>query len=139
MFNRRRNLKGIYVLIIRLNQAVIAEIGALGKLSFDEGLYAYVGSAQNRLEHRVARHKRREKRLFWHIDYLLSNPAAQVTDVFFGKGRKSEECKTAQMLAKKALAIAGFGCSDCRCVSHLFYTKNFDFLLSEAEFSNFAF
>jgi len=123
-----KRLKGVYVLIIRINQAIQLKIGALGELAFAEGLYAYVGSAQNNLELRVARHRRKEKRLFWHIDYLLNNEAAEVMTVYYKPGRKTEECKIASLLEANAQPIAGFGCSDCNCNSHLFWVKNFGFL-----------
>jgi Uri superfamily endonuclease len=61
-------LKGIYVLIVKINKTINVNIGALGLLNFPEGLYAYVGSAQNNLELRVKRHQSKEKRLFWHIN-----------------------------------------------------------------------
>lgn len=121
-------LKGVYVLIIQINHAVQLKIGALGELAFAEGLYAYVGSAQNNLELRVARHERKEKRLFWHIDYLLSDEAAKTIAVYYKTGCKAEECKIASLLEENAQSIVGFGCSDCSCSSHLFHAKNFNFL-----------
>jgi len=121
-------LKGIYVLIVEINKTISVNIGALGLLTFPSGLYAYVGSAQNNLELRVKRHQSREKRLFWHIDYLLNNEAAKVKDVYFAKGIKAKECKIASLLEKNAEPIAGFGCSDCHCESHLFHAENFSFL-----------
>jgi Uri superfamily endonuclease len=123
-----KRLKGIYVLIIQINQAIQPKIGALGELAFTEGLYAYVGSAQNNLELRVARHRRKEKRLFWHIDYLLNNEAAKVISVYHKPGCKTEECRIASLLEANAQPIAGFGCSDCSCSSHIFHAQNFDFL-----------
>ncbi len=121
-------MKGIYVLIVQVKKPIQTEIGALGKLTFAEGLYAYVGSAQNNLELRVARHRRKEKRLFWHIDYLLNNEAAEVIAVYQNAGDRTEECRIASLLESNAQPIAGFGCSDCSCHSHLFRAKNFDFL-----------
>jgi Uri superfamily endonuclease len=122
-------LKGIYVLIIRVDKSIQTRIGALGDLTFNGGLYAYVGSAQNNLERRVLRHQRKEKRLFWHIDYLLNNPAAKIIDALYKPSGKSEECKIASLLAQNGCTpIIGFGCSDCQCSSHLFQALSFDFL-----------
>jgi Uri superfamily endonuclease len=121
-------LKGIYVLIVEISKTISVNVGALGLLVFPWGLYAYVGSAQNNLELRVKRHQSREKRLFWHIDYLLNNEAANVIGVYYTQGNKAEECKIASLLDKNAEPIAGFGCSDCNCESHLFHAKNFSFL-----------
>ena len=121
-------MKGIYVLIIKLSNTVSVEVGALGKLTFDGGLYAYVGSAQNNLELRVQRHKRKKKQLFWHIDYLLNDKAATITDVLYTLGDKPKECQIASKLAEKSEPIKGFGCSDCHCTSHLFHAESFQFL-----------
>jgi Uri superfamily endonuclease len=66
--------------------------------------------------------------LFWHIDYLLNSEAAKVMAVYYKPGRKTEECKMAGLLEANAQPIAGFGCSDCSCSSHLFHAQNFDFL-----------
>ena len=133
----QKPLKGIYVLIIRVNSVIHPKIGALGMLTFPVGFYAYVGSAQNNLELRVKRHESRQKRLFWHIDYLLNNEAARVVDVYFVLGRKTKECVIASLLEKNAEAIAGFGCSDCRCRSHLFHAQDFGFLQEHMQLLKF--
>lgn len=121
-------MKGIYALIISVDKAIQIKIGGLGELTFPEGLYAYVGSAQNNLELRVARHRRREKSLFWHIDYLVNDEAAKVTCVYFAQGSKTDECRIARLFEKNAKPIVGFGCSDCRCKSHLFRVQDFGFI-----------
>ena len=121
-------MKGIYVLIIRVNTIIHQTIGALGELTFPVGLYAYVGSAQNNLELRVKRHIGRKKRLFWHIDYLLNSQAAKVLGVYYMEGGKAKECGIAGLLQKNSELIAGFGCSDCHCRSHLFHVQDFSFL-----------
>ncbi len=122
------SLKGIYVLIIRLDGDADVNIGALGERTFKKGLYAYVGSAQNNLEQRVKRHLRKEKRKFWHIDYLLDSNATKVVEVLYRQGGKAEECTLANLLAKTGEAVNGFGCSDCHCKSHLFRTSDTRFL-----------
>jgi Uri superfamily endonuclease len=121
-------LQGIYVLIIQVTKDINLNIGALGKIAFTKGLYAYVGSAQTNLEQRIKRHLRKEKRRFWHIDYLLDNPAAKITKVLFKKANKTEECKTAKIISKKAKPIPNFGSSDCNCKSHLYHIKNYTLL-----------
>ena len=85
----KQKMKGIYVLIIKLHANIRISIGALGELAFPAGLYAYVGSAQNSLEKRATRHLRKEKRLFWHIDYLLDNEAAKIIDLFYKQSEKT--------------------------------------------------
>jgi Uri superfamily endonuclease len=129
-------LKGIYVLIIKINKPIRPKVGALGEVAFEAGLYAYVGSAQNNLESRVKRHLRKEKRLFWHIDYLLADPAANVTEVYCLEGDKTCECKIAQLLSQHGKPVAGFGCSDCRCSSHLFSSDSFAVLKKQMHLLN---
>ncbi len=126
-------MKGIYVLIIRVSKDINVNVGALGRKNFAKGLYAYVGSAQTNLEQRVKRHLRREKRLFWHIDYLLANEAAKITQVLFKQADKTWECKTATRIGENGTPIAGFGCSDCRCRSHLFRIGDCKFLLGSMQ------
>ncbi len=93
-------MKGVYVLIIKIDKDIQEKIGALGKIRFQRGTYAYVGSAQNGLEKRVARHLSDKKTLFWHIDYLLNNRYAKVAKVFYRTAGKSEECRIADRLNK---------------------------------------
>ena len=120
-------MKGIYVLIIQVTNDAVVQVGALGKLTFPKGMYAYVGSAQNNLEKRVSRHLRREKRRFWHIDYLLDNDAAKIIAVFHKQADKSGECAVAKTIGEKSEAVKGFGSSDCNCKSHLFRVEDYVF------------
>jgi len=121
-------LNGIYVLIIQVSNDVAVQVGALGKLTFKKGLYAYVGSAQVNLEQRVRRHLLKEKRKFWHIDYLLGNYAAKVLGVFHKQADKTEECAVAREISERGRGVAGFGASDCNCKSHLFRVEGCGFL-----------
>lgn len=121
-------MKGIYVLVISVSKDVKVDIGALGSISFEKGLYAYVGSAQSGLERRVKRHLGRVKRKFWHIDHLLDNKPVKVVKVFYNKAGKSEECRIAEELGESGIAVMNFGCSDCSCISHLYKVENYDFL-----------
>jgi Uri superfamily endonuclease len=121
-------VKGIYVLIIRLDSNADVKVGALGEVSLKAGTYAYVGSAQANLEQRVRRHLRKEKRLFWHIDYLLANEHSKVEQVLYMEGEKPAECMTARQIADQGEPIVGFGCSDCHCLSHLFRIDDYAFL-----------
>lgn len=88
------------------------EVGKLGSILFKKGTYIYVGSAPS--EKRLERHLREDKKLHWHIDYLLEK--ALTTKIYIVKGK---ECEVAQKIDLPC--IKGFGCSDCRCDSHLFY------------------
>lgn len=121
-------MKGVYVLLIQLTKNVDLKIGKLGSLSFGEGLYAYVGSAQVGLEKRIERHLRKEKSIFWHIDYLLMSRYSKITKVFCLDAGKRAECAIAGQIESEGEAIVGFGCSDCSCRSHLFRLRDFEFL-----------
>ena len=122
-------MRGIYVLVFKIGRKLQAKIGSLGRMKFDKGIYAYVGSAQNNLEKRIARHKSKNKKKFWHIDYLLDNEFTKVLDIFYKNSRRLEECKIADKLGKTEILIPNFGCSDCNCKSHLFRIKNLDIIL----------
>jgi len=103
-------------------------VGAIGRLTFKKGLYAYVGSAQNNLEQRVKRHLRKEKRKFWRVDYLLDNDATKVIEVFHKQADKTEECAIAKVIGERGEPMDGFGSSDCSCKSHLFRIGDYGFL-----------
>jgi Uri superfamily endonuclease len=121
-------MKGVYVLVVSVVEPICLMVGALGRVSFKRGLYAYVGSGQVGLEKRVARHLRRVKKCFWHIDYLLGSGVAGVVGVFWNEGDKGEECHVAEVLGERGVPVVGFGCSDCCCRSHLFRIGSCGFL-----------
>ncbi len=122
-------MKGTYCLIIKLKKNSVIKIGALGNIRFKKGLYCYVGSALNHLEKRIQRHLGSNKKLYWHIDYLVSNKNASIKKIFYKQSNKKEECRIAGFVLKNSISsIAGFGCSDCSCKSHLFMIKEYNFL-----------
>ena len=82
-------MKGVYVLLVSVCRQIIVDIGKLGAVTFRKGFYAYVGSDQNNLEKRIARHLRRNKRIFWHIDYLLDSKYAKSCRRVLEGNRKS--------------------------------------------------
>jgi len=115
---------GAYFLVIRLTKPRTITVGKLGRFSFAHGYYLYCGSAKKGIRARVVRHLRQKnKRLHWHIDYLLADPAAEVitTHAFVNR----EECELVKVLITcggKPHPL-GFGASDCRagCRSHLVF------------------
>ena len=121
-------MKGVYVLIISVSRNVSARVGAQGVMNFEKGTYAYVGSAQNNLEKRIARHLGRVKKKFWHIDYLLDSPRVTIRKVLREEAMKTEECRVADLLCREGSPILSFGCSDCKCESHLVKVKSYEFL-----------
>ena len=119
-------MKGVYCLVINVQKDINVKIGAIGRKTFKKGKYIYVGSAQNSLEKRIARHflKGKGKKIRWHIDYLLENAEAKAKQALYKNARKEEECAIALCLAKSEEPVKGFGCSDCKCNSHLFRMKS---------------
>ena len=113
---------GIYVVEVRLRRSNPIRVGQLGEIPFRAGAYLYVGSARRGLRARLERHARREKPRRWHIDYLTTVGAVEFAAVW--PTEAVTECELARRVAQLAgehSSVAGFGCSDCRCRSHLFY------------------
>ncbi len=113
---------GMYQLVLSLAEEVTLQVGALGTFRFPTGKYLYTGSALGGLRKRLARHLRREKRLHWHIDYLLQHAVVEEFRLYPADGL-SECALNRRMLAlPHARVIArGFGSSDCTCPAHLVY------------------
>ena len=88
---------------------------------FKKGYYVYVGSAMNSLDGRINRHLSDDKKMHWHIDYLLKSPNSSIRDILFNISEENIECELALEISKHGKAIARFGSSDCGCNSHLFY------------------
>ena len=115
-----------YCLIIELKNDSVISVGKLGELDFKKGFYVYVGSALNSIDARIKRHLKNEKKLFWHIDYLLNSPNATIKEVILERSPQKWECKIAKEIADDALPLIKFGCSDCKCDSHLFYFGSYE-------------
>jgi Uri superfamily endonuclease len=111
--------RGSYVLLVRLSDERVITVGNLGDIRFATGFYAYVGSAMNGLKARLSRHLAENKKRHWHIDYLLER--ASVIDIALHETGSRSECAVAGALGIKYSSVPGFGCSDCRCRSHLFF------------------
>jgi Uri superfamily endonuclease len=112
-------MKGSYILLMELSEGQKIWVGKLGSIFFSRGFYAYVGSAMNGLEARLARHLRREKKFHWHIDYLLKE--AEIRDIILYPSEVKAECFLSRAMAGKFRHISGFGSSDCHCASHLYF------------------
>ena len=129
--------RGTYTLVVYLSDDAAVAVGSLGHLFFERGLYSYTGSALGpskfALYHRVRRHLGFDKRLHWHIDFLLNSDVSRVVAVCAASSERFE-CKVAGELMhiEGVVFINGFGSSDCNCVSHLHYfgDVDLDFVLS---------
>lgn len=115
---------GVYQLHLLVGKPVTIAVGKLGEIEFAAGEYRYTGSAMGGLRARLARHFRSEKKLHWHIDYLL--PHATIGSVSYIVTKARIECETHQRMLElnpSAEEIVGFGCSDCKCRSHLAWIR----------------
>ncbi len=123
--SKKTPLKGTYNLLIQLKQDSKITIGKLAEESFKKGYYVYVGSALNSLAPRIQRHLRSNKKLHWHIDYLLNHENTEIIDVIYAISDVKWECRIAAAIAETGVEVKNFGCSDCKCHSHLFYFKEY--------------
>ena len=111
---------GTYVLVVTLGSDTVLDVGALGTINLRAGTYCYVGSAMGGLDQRVSRHTSRDKSVRWHIDRLTL--AADGVYAYESYPDPVPECTLARMACEGGMvpAVDGFGCSDCRCRTHLF-------------------
>lgn len=133
----RGETEGVYQLLRYLPRKKKIEVGRKGIFNFSKGYYVYTGSAKRGLKGRILRHLRKDKKKFWHIDYLL--PHAKIKDVAIHL--QKSECywnnKLSELLDSSVLA-KGFGSSDCGCVSHLLHFKTRPELNSSEESDNIS-
>ncbi len=114
-------MKGSYFLVIRLGEGkVIHTKGKTFKLK--PGYYVYVGSAMNSLEKRVARHFRKEKRLHWHIDYLLKE--AELLRAYLIPSNVKLEEKLSLEVSRFGEPVPGFGAGDVKVNTNLYRFEN---------------
>jgi len=115
-----------YQLYIHLAEPADIRVGRLGTCHFATGWYIYTGSARRGLRARLRRHSAppEEKRLRWHIDYLLAHPAASLRFIAVSA---TAECALNREVGGE-LPCPGFGASDCRsaCGSHLHFLGRTD-------------
>lgn len=116
----RSTRKGAYVLFLRIPKRSKIRIGKLGTFRFPKGGYAYVGSGMKGMEARVLRHFSEDKKLHWHIDYLLE--AGEAIGFALFPCEERIECVLNDFVSRLPGSIdpvKGFGSSDCDCFSHL--------------------
>ena len=113
---------GTYILLVELPTRTAIDVGKLGRLDFEAGFYAYVGSARGPggLSARLGRYFAGPEHKHWHIDYLLEY--AKAPGALRRVERRRLECEWARWLrARGHVHVSRFGTSDCRCSSHLFF------------------
>lgn len=100
-------------MLLRLDQKVSIKHWIL-----EAGIYVYVGSAMGDLSARVARHLRKNKHKYWHIDYLLEH--AKVLSVVMLPSERRLEEEISSALSKKFDGPEGFGSSDLKVKTNLY-------------------
>ncbi len=112
--------EGLYLLIINLEKDTPINVPPGGFRTYKRGYYVYVGSARKNLSRRIDRHRRKRKRLRWHIDHLLKH--GRLIEALPIRSPLVGECELATIV--KGITegfVERFGSSDCGCKSHLFY------------------
>lgn len=119
---------GTYQLYFSLRKDTTIFLPKFGGITFPNGIYIYTGSAQKNLLQRINRHlRKRNKKQFWHIDFLLMVPEVKVFLIKIYREKKKTECKVNLQTQKQLNAeiiLQGFGSSDCNlCQSHLLFVR----------------
>jgi Uri superfamily endonuclease len=124
-------MKGAYLLIIKVRKPCRIKIGKLGNQNFGKYYYVYVGSALRDLKKRIERHFKKEKKIKWHIDYLLASKFASLECAIIFLSTKKIECLISEKISKFAKGfVKKFGSTDCKCKSHLYYFDDVEKLIS---------
>lgn len=118
--------KGIYTLVLRLEADREIMVGSLGPIRFEAGYYAYTGSARGpgglaRVKRHLSVMEGTNSVQKWHIDRLL--PHSTLVEVVATKTEVDLECPIARKIGESLLFVERFGCTDCRCPSHLHFSK----------------
>ena len=114
---------GIYFIVFE-NTATDLKTGALGSVRFRPGWHIYTGSALGkggllRVDRHLSLAEKKDKKPRWHIDYLLLSDVFSLRYAVFAETSEKLECEAAKGVGGDS--VAGFGCSDCSCRSHLFF------------------
>ena len=114
---------GTYALVMRNDSGADIQVGRRHRISVEPGYYIYVGSAfgPGGVRARVSRHCRGGKSKHWHIDYLRE--AVTPVCAWYSPEPVNQEHHWARALSVIAdiSPVKGFGCTDCRCFTHLFH------------------
>lgn len=121
-------MRGIYTLILGLEHGIRIRVGSLGEIMFPVGCYAYTGSARGpggfrRIKRHIAVMNGENATRRWHIDYLL--PYVTLRDVITTATDMDLECEAARRIGVNCIPVPRFGCTDCRCTSHLHYSSSY--------------
>lgn len=113
--------RGSYLMVFYNAGEFSERAGALGEIKFPPGYYVYAGSALNGLEKRIRRHNLKTKKTHWHIDYLSPTRFKAVKIYRIRRSDRLEQILAKRLAALADSAVPGFGSSDSKADSHLFY------------------
>ena len=121
------SLPGTYALVLSSPSARPIGIGKLGTLNVKPGFYVYVGSAfgPGGLKARLEHHREKSSRPHWHMDYIRRY--MRFDAIWYSCDLAKREHQWVKILARTrgaTVPLSGFGSSDCRCRSHLFFFKS---------------
>ena len=106
---------GVYSILLQILKDLTLEVGSLGSMSFLGGFYVYTGSAMGSggISARISRHLRSEKKVFWHIDYLIGTQSIKVFALFSAESKRKLECNVNKSIVSNldASIVSGFGSS----------------------------
>lgn len=115
---------GTYVLLLHLPTEKTITVGKLGVVDFPAGWYTYIGSAfgPGGLLARIKHHLQPAEKPHWHIDYLRRE--ARLAEIWLSPDevRREEDWVDLMIAVPGAVALVdGFGASDSRQSTHLYY------------------
>ena len=110
-------MKGSYFLVMRLAGDRNVRTKAR-EFQLRAGYYVYVGSAMNSLEKRVTRHFSKEKKLHWHIDYLLRE--AELLRAYLIPSEERLEERLSLEVSRFGEPVEGFGAGDVKVSTNLY-------------------
>ena len=116
--------QGTYALVFQCKTSFHAVIGKLGSIRIGTGYWVYVGSAfgPGGLRSRLTHHLKPSTRPHWHLDYIKT--ALHPVEIWATTNavkREHEWAGVFSTLKGATRPIAGFGASDCSCLSHLIH------------------
>jgi Uri superfamily endonuclease len=117
-------IPGTYALLLLSTTDRVVPIGQRGQLHVQPGCYVYVGSAlgPGGVRARLWHHCRSAARPHWHIDYLRGT--VRLIKIWYTYDARRREHQWAEVLGGlrgASVPMKGFGASERRCVSHLYF------------------
>ena len=122
-----KSYPGTYALLLSASRKGIITVGKIGTLQLQPGFYVYIGSAfgPGGLKARIGHHCKNTAHPHWHIDYLTS--ALTLKEIWYTGDpvrREHQWAETISIIRGASVPLIGFGSSDCRCQSHLYFFKS---------------